>query len=275
MAKLIYSAITSLDGYVADEDGNFDWAAPDEEVHTFVNDLERPVGTYLYGRRMYEVMVVWETVHTLADQPPFMRDFAEIWQAADKIVYSTTLETVSSARTRIERDFDPEAVRQMKATAGRDITVGGPDLAAQAIKAGLVDECHLFVAPIVVGGGKRALPDDVRLKLELLDERRFGNGVVHLHYRTGPERAAARPVAAALCRSGTRNPPPPAQLVQRSHWQIAVAEVAGPFVQRPGVSLEAPVPLGHGRVSVAAPPVDHSRIRAEPLIVHRYLTRTG
>ena len=183
MAKLIYSSIASLDGYVADEDGSFDWAAPDEEVHTFVNDLERPVDTYLYGRRMYEVMVAWETM-PLADQPPFVRDFAQIWQAADKVVYSKTLETVSSARTRIERDFDSEAVRQMKAPAGRDISVGGPDLAAQAIKAGLVDECHLFVAPIVVGGGKRSLPNDVRLKLELLDERRFGNGMVHLHYRT-------------------------------------------------------------------------------------------
>jgi dihydrofolate reductase len=183
MAKLIYSAITSLDGYVADEDGNFDWAEPDEEVHTFINDLERRVGTYLYGRRMYEVMIAWETI-TLADQPPFIQDFAEIWQAADKIVYSKTLETVSSARTRIEPDFDPEAVRQMKALAGRDITVGGPHLAAQAFKAGLVDECHLFVAPIVVGGGKRSLPNDVRLKLELLDERRFGIGVVHLRYRT-------------------------------------------------------------------------------------------
>jgi dihydrofolate reductase len=184
MAKLIYSAITSLDGYVADEDGNFDWAAPDEEVHSFVNDLERPVGTYLYGRRMYEVMGYWETAHTLTDQPPFVQDFAEIWQAADKIVYSKTLETVSSARTRIEREFDPEAVRQMKASAGRDISVGGPDLAAQAIKAGLVDEYHLFLTPIVVGGGKRSLPNDARVKLELLDERRFGNGVVHLHYRT-------------------------------------------------------------------------------------------
>jgi dihydrofolate reductase len=184
MATLIYSGITSLDGYVADADGNFDWGVPDEEVHAFVNDLERPVGTYLYGRRMYEVMVAWEAVHTLVDQPPFMHDFAEIWQAADKIVYSRTLATVASARTRIERDFDPKAVRQMKATAGRDITVGGPDLAAQAIKAGLVDECHLFVAPIVLGGGKQFLPDDVRLKLELLDERRFGNGVVHLRYRT-------------------------------------------------------------------------------------------
>ena len=184
MAKLIYSAITSLDGYVADEDGNFDWAAPDEEVHTFVNDLERRVGTYLYGRRMYEVMVAWETADTLSDQPPFVKDYAEIWQAADKIVYSKMLETVSSARTRIERDFDPEAVRRMKATAGRDISVGGPDLAARAIKAGLVDEWHLFVTPIVVGGGKKSLPNDVRVELELLDERRFEGGVVHLHYRT-------------------------------------------------------------------------------------------
>ena len=183
MAKLIYSAITSLDGYVADKDGNFDWSAPDEEVHTFVNDLERPVGTYLYGHRMYEVMVAWETMQ-LADQPPSIQDFAEIWQAADKIVYSKKLETVSSARTRIERDFDPEAVRQMKTTAERDLSVGGPDLAAQAIRPGLVDEYHLFVTPIVVGGGKQSLPDSVRVNLELLDERRFGNGVVHLHYRT-------------------------------------------------------------------------------------------
>jgi dihydrofolate reductase len=184
MAKLIYSAITSLDCYVADEDGNFDWAAPDEEVHTFVNGLERRVGTYLYGRRMYEVMVFWETADTLAGQPSFVQNFAEIWRAADKIVYSKTLETISSARTRIERDFDPEAVRKIKASAGRDISVGGPDLAAQAIKVGLVDECHLFVTPIVVGGGKQSLPNNVRLRLELLDERRFGNGVVHLHYRT-------------------------------------------------------------------------------------------
>ena len=184
MAKLIYSAITSLDGFVADEGGNFDWAAPDEEVHTFVNDLDRPVGTYLYGRRMYEVMVYWEAAHTLADQSSFVQEFAKIWQAADKIVYSKSLETVSSARTRIERELDPEAIRRMKAAPGSDISVGGPDLAAQAIKAGLVDECHLFVAPIVVGDGIRSLPKDVRLELELLDERRFGNGVVHLHYRT-------------------------------------------------------------------------------------------
>jgi Dihydrofolate reductase len=183
MAKLIYSAITSLDGYVADEDGNFDWAVPDEEVHTFVNDLERPVGTYLYGRRMYEVMVAWEAMPNLEAQPPFMQDYAAIWQAADKIVYSRTLETVSSARTRIKRDFDPHAIRQMKAAAARDITVGGPDLAAQAIKAGLVDELHQFVTPVVVGGGNRFLPDGAQVKLELLDERRFGNGVVQLHYR--------------------------------------------------------------------------------------------
>ena len=184
MAKLIYSAIASLDGYVADTDGNFDWAAPDEEVHAFVNDLERKVGTYLYGRRMYEVMRYWETAQAVTDQPPVMRDFAEIWQAADKIVYSRTLESVSSARTRIERDFDPEAVRRMKAQAERDLSVGGPDLAAQALGAGLVDECHLFVTPVVVGGGKRSLPRNVRLELELLDERRFSSGMVYLYYRT-------------------------------------------------------------------------------------------
>jgi len=184
MAKLIYSVITSLDGYISDENGNFDWAAPDEEVHRFVNDLERPVGTYLYGRRMYEVMVAWETPQTFADQRPVMLDFAEIWQSADKVVNSTTLETVSSARTRIERDLDPDAVRLMKASTGRDISVGGPDLAAQALKAGLVDECQLFLTPVVVGGGTRSLPDNLRLGLELLDEHRFGNGVVYLRYRT-------------------------------------------------------------------------------------------
>jgi dihydrofolate reductase len=184
MAKLIYSAIASLDGYIADEDGNFDWAMPDEEVHAFVNDLERPIGTYLYGRRMYEVMVFWETADTLPDEPPVMRDFAAIWQAADKIVYSRTLEAVSSARTRLARDFDPEAVRQLKARSARDLTIGGPALAAQALKAGLVDECHLFLAPVVVGGGTPSLPDHVRVQLELLDERRFGNGMVYLRYRT-------------------------------------------------------------------------------------------
>jgi dihydrofolate reductase len=182
MAELIYSAITSLDGYVADEHGKFEWAEPDEEVHSFLNDLERSVGTHLYGRRMYEVLVAWESL-SLADQPPYIRDFAEIWRAADKIVYSKTLETVSSAKTRIERDFDPEAVRQLKASTGSDLTVAGPELAAQAIKAELVDELHLFVAPIVVGGGTKALPDNVRLELELRDERRFGNGMVHLRYR--------------------------------------------------------------------------------------------
>ena len=150
----------------------------------FINDLERPVGTYLYGRRMYDTMVYWETAPNLADQPACERDFAEIWRSADKIVYSRTLETMSSARTRIERAFDPDAIRDLKATAGRDITVGGAELAAQAITAGLVDEYHLFVTPIVVGGGKPSLPDHVRVDLELLDERRFGCGVVYLHYRT-------------------------------------------------------------------------------------------
>ena len=153
-------------------------------MHRFVNELERQVGTYLYGRRMYEVMSYWETAHTRADQPAFIRDYAEIWQEADKIVYSKTLETARSARTRIERDFDPDTVRELKASAERDISVGGPDLAAQAIKAGLVDEYHVFVVPYVAGGGTRFLPDNVRLELELLEERRFGNGVVHLHYRT-------------------------------------------------------------------------------------------
>ena len=185
LAKLIYTTITSLDGYVADEDGKFDWAEPDEEVHTFINDLERPVGTHLYGRRMYETMVFWESPPDLAERPPFVRDFAQIWQTADKIVYSKTLQATSSARTRIERAFDPDAIRQLKATAAHDLTVGGAELAAQAIEAGLVDEYHLFLVPVLVGGGKRSLPDDVRVNLDLLDERRFRNGTVYLHYRTG------------------------------------------------------------------------------------------
>lgn len=185
MAKLIYSAITSLDGYVADEHDNFQWAAPDEEVFAFVNDLERPIGMYLYGRRMYDVMVYWETAHTIADQSPVEQDYTAIWQAADKIVYSTTLATVTSARTRIERAFDPEAIRQLKATADRDITVGGANLAAQAIAAGLVDEIHLYLTPVIVGGGNQALPNHVRVQLDLLGERRFGSGVVYLHYRVG------------------------------------------------------------------------------------------
>ena len=184
MANLLYTAITSLDGYIEDESGRFDWAAPDEEAHSFVNDLERPVGTYLYGRLLYETMVYWETAHTVPDQPPYVLDYAAIWQAADKIVYSRTLVAASSARTRIEREFDPEAVRELKAAADRNLAVGGAELAAQALKAGLVDEIRMFVAPAVVGGGKRALPDGVRLKLELLDERRFASGMVYLRYRT-------------------------------------------------------------------------------------------
>ena len=183
MAKLIYMTITSLDGYVADEDGKFDWAMPDEEVHAFVNDLERPIGTHLYGRRLYEVMIGWETMHTLPDQTPLTLDFAAIWQAAEKVVYSRTLETVSSARTRIEREFDPEAIRRMKAEADSDITIGGATLAGEAIRAGLVDELHVIASPIVVGGGTPSLPDGVRWELELLDERRFANGVVYLRYR--------------------------------------------------------------------------------------------
>jgi dihydrofolate reductase len=184
MAKLTYAAIASLDGYVEDAEGTFGWAAPDEEVHAFVNDLERPVGTYLYGRRMYETMLFWETVNADADEPA-VSDYAGIWRAAEKIVYSRTLDTPSSGRTRIEREFEPDAVRQLKASTGADISVGGAELAARALGAGLVDECHLFLCPIVVGGGKRALPDNVRTRLELLDEHRFRSGVVHLHYRVG------------------------------------------------------------------------------------------
>jgi dihydrofolate reductase len=183
MAKLIYAAIASLDGYVEDEEGKFDWAAPDDEVHAFVNDLERPIGTYLYGRRMYETMVFWETASKEADEPAVFWDFAQIWRAAEKIVYSRTLQTVSSARTRIEREFDRDAIGLLKQSSPADIAVGGAQLAGQAFGAGLVDECHLFLCPVVMGGGKRALPDTVRARLELLDERRFQNGVVHVHYR--------------------------------------------------------------------------------------------
>jgi dihydrofolate reductase len=182
VAKLIYVAITSLDGFIEDELGKFDWGQPDEEVHAFVNDLVRPIRTYLYGRRMYEVMAAWETIG-LADEPPSIRDFAEIWRAADKVVYSRTLEAVSSTRTTIVRDFDPDEVRRMRAGADRDLAIGGPELAALAFQAGLVDECHLYLAPVAVGRGKRALPDDVRLDLELLGERRFASGMVHLRYR--------------------------------------------------------------------------------------------
>lgn len=182
MAKLIYSAITSLDGYIEDENGEFDWAAPSEELHAFVNDLERSIGTYLYGRRMYETMVFWETAGTGSEQRAVSRDYAEIWRAAEKCVYSRTLEAPESARTRIEREFDPRAIRQLKESASRDISVGGPELAAQAFGAALVDECHLFLAPITVGGGKRALPSGVRIALDLLDHRSIGKGVVHLHY---------------------------------------------------------------------------------------------
>ena len=183
MGKLITTAITSLDGYVADTDGKFDWSVPDEEVHVFVNDLERPIGTYLYGRRMYEVMRFWETAHSLADQPAFVLDYAAVWQAADKIVYSRTLDAVSTARTRMNREFDPDAVRRLKEDTDQDLSVSGPDLAAHAIRAGLVDEYRQLLGPVVVGGGQRWLPDDARIDLELLEERRFGNGVVYLRYR--------------------------------------------------------------------------------------------
>jgi dihydrofolate reductase len=184
MARLIYSAITSLDGYVADEEGGFGWARPDEEVHSFVNDLERPIGTYLYGRRMYEVMRFWEDPEDLAEASAHIRDYAEIWQAADKIVYSTSLESASTARTRLEREFDPVSVREMKESAEADMSVGGPGLAAEALRAGLVDELQQFVNPVIVGGGTAWLPGGIRLELELLDEHRFSGGVVYLRYAT-------------------------------------------------------------------------------------------
>jgi dihydrofolate reductase len=183
LGKLIYAAIASLDGYIADEEGNFGWAEPDEEVHVFVNDLERQVDTYLYGRRLYQVMAYWETL-PLDDQQPHIRDFASVWKAADKIVYSKTLEAPSTPNTRIERQFDPAAVRRLKVEAVGDIAIGGAALAAHAFSAHLVDELHLFVAPVVIGGGTRALAEGLRIPLELLDERRFGSGFVYLRYRS-------------------------------------------------------------------------------------------
>jgi dihydrofolate reductase len=186
VGDLIYTAIASLDGYIADEQGNFDWAAPDDEVHAFVNEMERPVGTYLLGRRMYDVMSVWEDPELVAGEPQAMKDYAEIWKSAEKIVYSRTLEEASTAETRIEREFDPDAVRGLKESAGSDLSIGGAELAGHAFRAGLVDECRLFLAPALVGGGTRALPDGVRLDLELVDERRFESGFVHLRHRVRP-----------------------------------------------------------------------------------------
>jgi dihydrofolate reductase len=183
MARLIYSAICSLDGYIEGADGRFEWAAPGEEVHAFISELERPVGTYLYGRRMYETLVYWETADT--GDSAVLREWSEIWKAAEKVVYSRTLTEVSSARTRIERDFDTDAIRRLKQESRADLTVGGPELAGQALAAGLVDELQLFLHPVVVGGGKHALPAGVRLALELVDERRFTGGVVFLRYHVG------------------------------------------------------------------------------------------
>lgn len=184
MAKLIYSAIASLDGYVEDAEGRFDWAAPDEEVHSFVNDLERPIGTYLYGRRMYETMVYWETA---GDESEVAQEYAEIWRAADKVVYSRTLSAATSARTRIWRTFEPDAVQRLKESSAADLSIGGAELGGQALQTGVVDEIHLLLTPIIVGGGKRALPHGLGARLELLDERRFRSGVVHLHYRVNPD----------------------------------------------------------------------------------------
>ena len=183
MTQLIYTALCSLDGFIEDREGKFDWAMPDEEVHGFVNDLERGIRTHLYGRRMYETMQVWETDPDLAAHSPLTGDYAEIWQAAEKIVYSKTLPAVGTRKTRLERDFQPGAVRQLKAAASTDLLIGGPHLAAQAFAAGLVDQCNLFLTPVAVGGGKPALPRDLRVNLELLESRRFANGMVFLRYQ--------------------------------------------------------------------------------------------
>ena len=182
MAKLIYHQTQSLDGYTADEKGNIDWSEPSEEVHRFVNDLVRSVGTFLFGRRMSETMSYWEAAFDDPTYPDYVRDFAEIYKAADKIVYSSTLSDISTARTRLEKSFDPDAVRAMKAKAQRDLSIGGPTLAAHAIEAGVVDELSMFVAPVVLGGGTKFLPENVKLELRLLDEKRFENGTVYLRY---------------------------------------------------------------------------------------------
>ena len=184
MGRLVYTAIASLDGYIEDATGDFSWAAPDDEVHGFVNDLERPVGTYLYGRKMYETMAVWETPKVIPGLTPSASEFAPVWQAADKIVYSKSLKTVSTRKTRLEREFDVQAIRELKSQLPHDISVGGPTLAAHAIRAGLVDEYHLVVVPVMIGGGRRILPDNVRIKLELVDERRFKSGTIYLRYHT-------------------------------------------------------------------------------------------
>jgi dihydrofolate reductase len=186
LGRLIYSAIMSLDGFVADEAGHFEWAEPDEEVHSFINQLERDVGIYLYGRRLYEVMAAWEAM-SLEGQPPYMKDFAQVWRGAQKIVYSRSLETVSTERTRIEREFDPRAIRQLKSSSGGDLIVGGPELASHAFEARLVDECPLFIAPVTVGRGKPALPANARYRFELRDHRRFESGMVYLRYRAVPD----------------------------------------------------------------------------------------
>ncbi|GAA2723014.1 dihydrofolate reductase family protein [Cellulomonas aerilata] len=188
MGTLVYAANTSLDGYLEDEAGSFDWSEPDEEVHAFWNEHERQVGTSLYGRRMYETMRVWESDDWLTTEPAVVREYAGIWRDADKVVYSSTLPEVSTARTRIERRFDPEAVRRLKETSGSDLSIGGATIAAEAFRHGLVDECVLLLCPVTVGGGKPALPRNLRLELELLDQRRFGNGVICVRYavRSGP-----------------------------------------------------------------------------------------
>jgi dihydrofolate reductase len=186
MAALLYTAIASLDGYIVDAEGRFDWAEPPEDAHAHVNAAERPIGTYLYGRRLYETMAVWQTLGTDPGDPQVIRDYGELWRAADKVVYSSTLDAVSTPRTRLERSFDPAAVRALKSAADADLSVGGATLGASALRAGLVDECRIYLAPVIVGGGRSWLPDGLRLRLRLLDEQRFAGGMVYLRYSVGP-----------------------------------------------------------------------------------------
>lgn len=185
MGKLIYSAITSLDGYIADAAGNFDWGEPDAEVHSYLNDLERSAGVHLYGRKLYEVLAVWEEFYEKPDLPEVYRDYATLWHHAQKVVFSRTLTEVNTPRTSLERSFDPEALRRLKAQTPGDLVIGGAELAGQALMAGLVDELNLVIPPVLLGGGKRALPKNFSTTLELAVQRQFANGVVHLGYRVG------------------------------------------------------------------------------------------
>jgi dihydrofolate reductase len=184
MARLVYAVLASLDGYVADEAGNFDWAAPGEDVHRFINELERSVGTYLFGRRLYEIMAVWQDFPDIEQEPEVIGEYAAIWQSADKIVYSETLAAVTTPKTRLDRSFDPQSVRAMVTDQEQDVSIGGPTLASHALRAGIVDDIHLFIVPHIVGGGTPCWPAGLPLQLDLAEQERFSDGTVYLHYTT-------------------------------------------------------------------------------------------